>query len=157
MRLTDRELATAPPHQVDHEVVSDRTSGGGGGGTEDAQGNATLFRYAGGPGGSDAMAVAAAGGPTLLMLAVQVSSPEDPGTAEGKLVQTLQEEEGPLSTRVKALKVRAPALLVFRGCDSSMETAPGGQVGGEEKGESRRTKKRRSRARTATVKNRICW
>ncbi|CAM9846328.1 unnamed protein product, partial [Laminaria digitata] len=111
VRLTDRELATAPPHRVDHEVVSDRTSGGGGGGPGDAQGNATLFRYAGGPGGSDAMAVAAAGGPTLLVLAVQVSSPEDPGTAEGKLVQTLQEEEGPLSTRVKALKELSLAAL----------------------------------------------
>ena len=122
--MTDRELVTAPPHRVDHEIVSGSATGGGG--TGDTQGNATLFRYSGGAGGIKAVA----GPPTLLTLAVQVSCPEDPATPEGRLVQTLQDEEESLSTRVKALKVRA-------GYFSRMTAGrlPGGQVGGEETGE----------------------
>lgn len=45
--------------------------------------------------------------PATLALAVQVSWPEDPERAEGKLVRELQDEQSVLSTRVKALKVQA--------------------------------------------------
>lgn len=37
----------------------------------------------------------------------QVSWPKDPDSAEGKLVRTLQDEQGLLSTRVNALKVKS--------------------------------------------------
>lgn len=111
VRLTERELVTMPPHRVDHEAVSDKAAGGGSG-TGYVQGSATLFRYSGGrDGGIDEGA--AAGHPTLLALALQVSWPEDPATPEGRLVQTLQDEEGSLSTRIKALKVRGGC--VFQG------------------------------------------
>ena len=108
VRLTDRELVTAPPHRVDHETVNDRAGGGGGGGsgTGYVQGNATLFRYSGGRAGGIG-AGPATGPPALLALAVQLSWPEDPATPEGRLVQTLQGEKGSLSTRIKALKVLA--------------------------------------------------
>lgn len=53
-----------------------------------------------------------------IALAIQVSWPEDPESAEGKLVTTLQDEQSLLPARVKALKVghdRAAAVLLYLG------------------------------------------
>lgn len=86
---------------MDHEVVKNGAGGGGGGASEDPQGYVARFRRS--AAGFDA--VTAAEPPTLLALAMQVWWPEDPAKPEGKLVQTLQDEESPLSARLKALKV----------------------------------------------------
>lgn len=91
MRFTDGELATTPPHRVEHPVVNYRP--------EDVQ----LGKGRVPPrGGARPTVIERA---SFLALAVQVSWPEDPTTPEGKLVASLQNEKGSTPTRVTALKV----------------------------------------------------
>ncbi|CAM9314056.1 unnamed protein product [Pylaiella littoralis] len=122
--LSSDELRAAPPHRVEHKVVRHPVRSGDG----EAAGHTTTT-----PPPAAAAAAAAAmspkqrrarmkrghggGGvgagepPTSLALAVQASWPEDPESTEGKLVRTLQDEQGLLPTRIEALKQLSLAAL----------------------------------------------
>lgn len=112
--MSNDELRAAPPHRTEHKATRHPARSGDG----EAEGHATatpaatmhpkqrrarMKRARGGDGGGGGMN---AGGPlTFLALAVLASWPEDPESAEGKLVRTLQDEQGLLPTRIEALKV----------------------------------------------------
>ncbi|CAN0188560.1 unnamed protein product [Scytosiphon promiscuus] len=107
--LTNEKLKTAPPHRAEHQAARHPARSGDGGG-----GNATVVsrnpkaararKKRSGKGAVYGGGTGAGAPPTLLALAVQVSWPEDSDTAEGKLVSILQDEDGLLPARVKALK-----------------------------------------------------
>lgn len=109
--LTNDELKASPPHRAEHKVARHPARSGDGakdsGNTLKAT-NPRLrkTRTKRGPGGGHPSGMGATGSPATLALAVQVSWPEDPESAEGKLVRDLQNEQGLLSTRVEALKVK---------------------------------------------------
>lgn len=115
--MSNDELRAAPPHRAEHKASRHPVRSGDD--EAEADGHATATQAAtamhpklrrartkrarargGGGGGMNA-----GGPPTFLALAVQASWPEDPESAEGKLVRTLQDEQGLLPTRIEALKV----------------------------------------------------
>lgn len=109
--FTNDELKAAPPHRTEHKATRHPARSGDSG--NDAAVNTPRPRKTnlrkrarakrGGGGGG---AMGAAGPPTSLALAIQVSWPEDPESAEGKLVRTIQDEQGLPTIRATALKVR---------------------------------------------------
>lgn len=113
--LTNDELKASPPHRAEHKVVEHPARSSDGAidrdntlaATNPRQRKAGTKRGA----GSNRGVVGASGSPTILALAVQVSWPEDPESAEGKLVRDLQNEQGLLSTRVEALKVGQSTII----------------------------------------------
>ncbi|CAM9833331.1 unnamed protein product [Ectocarpus fasciculatus] len=115
--ITSDSLKVAPPHRVEHKAAKDPVRGAGDSGDRTATVVVTPKlrrartkrggnRGRGGGGGMGAVPP-----PTVLALAIQVSWPKDPESAEGKLVRTLQDEQGLLSTRVNALKELSMAAL----------------------------------------------
>lgn len=90
----------APPHRVDHSVVDHKESRR----IHATPAPAGRSRGAGGDGGVRRGKYG--GAPSFLALAIQTNRPEDLGTTEGKLVELLQDEQGKLPARVKALRVR---------------------------------------------------
>eukprot|EP00903_Cladosiphon_okamuranus_P006046 g5963.t1 len=115
--LTNDELKASPPHRAEHHVG--RHPARSSHGTKDSDNTPTATenprlrkaRKKRGTGGSRPNGMGAGGPPTILALAVQVSWPEDPESAEGKLVRDLQNDQGLLSTRVEALKELSLAAL----------------------------------------------
>ncbi|CAM9535261.1 unnamed protein product [Ectocarpus sp. 12 AP-2014] len=116
--LTSGALKVAPPHRVEHKAVKDPVRGAGDIGERTATevvipklkpARTKRGGHRGGGGGGGGMG--AVPPPTILALAIQVSWPKDPESAEGKLVRTLQDENGLLSTRVNALKELSMAAL----------------------------------------------
>lgn len=103
VRLTPEELAAAPPNRVNHQVVDCRSSS-----DHIAASSASATTGGGRRRGGVTRGVSQKTPSGTLTLAFQVAWPEDSESKEGKLVETVQNEEVPLPSRVRALKVREP-------------------------------------------------
>lgn len=143
--MTNDELKAAPPHRAEHTVARHPARSGNGANDSVNTPTATNPRLRKaktkrGADGSRGGGMGVCGPQTILALAVQVSWPEDPESAEGKLVRNLQNEQGLLSTRVEALKVGQSTKITTErtGCYALVTwflgRELGGAIGGERKG-----------------------